>query len=63
MMGKKIIIISDMVRKEDDVWNYTAGLDLIETMYNEYGLSNKAIIFVGDVLKARESILNRGVSS
>lgn len=28
MMGRKVVIISDMVRKEGEKLNYTAGVDL-----------------------------------
>lgn len=48
LLGRKIVIISDMVRKEYGKWNYTAGVDLFLTIYNTYGLSNKAIIFASD---------------
>lgn len=41
--------------------NYTAGVDLFEHIYNEYGLSNKAIIYAGNKKKAEDSLKNRNV--
>lgn len=34
MLGKKILIISDMVRFEDGAWNYGAGVDIFCKIYN-----------------------------
>jgi len=48
MMGKKIVIVSDMARFEDGAWNSSAGVDLFELIYNKFGLSNKAIIYTGN---------------
>jgi hypothetical protein len=45
MLGRKVVFISDMVRKEYGVVNFTAGADLFKHIFNDYGLSNKAIIF------------------
>lgn len=51
--GKKIVIISDMARQEEGgVWNYQAGVELFNLIYNDYGMSNKAIIFTGNREKA-----------
>jgi hypothetical protein len=52
MLGKKVLIISDMARKEYGVWNSGAGVDLFSIIYNQYGLSNKAIIYTGNKQKA-----------
>jgi hypothetical protein len=30
MMGKKVTILSDMVRKENEIFNYEAGIDLFQ---------------------------------
>jgi hypothetical protein len=62
MLGKKVVIISDMVRKEYGVWNYTAGVDLFQHIYNEYGLSNKAIIFAGERERAIKNLEEKGVT-
>lgn len=48
LLGRKVVIISDMVRVEYGVTNFTAGVDLFLQIYNIHGLSNKAIIFAGD---------------
>jgi hypothetical protein len=45
VMGKRVVIISDMSRFEEGSWNNEAGVDLFSLMYNVYGLSNKAIIY------------------
>ena len=43
LLGRKVVIISDMVRVEYGVKNFTAGVDLFLQIYNIHGLSNKAI--------------------
>jgi len=61
-LGKKIVIISDMGRKEHGVWHYEAGVELFNLIYNEYGMSTKAIIFTGDDQKAKKAIENHGIN-
>lgn len=61
MLGRKVVIISDMVRKEYGVMNYTAGVDLFQHIFNDYGLSNKAIIFASDKARAESNLHERGV--
>jgi hypothetical protein len=61
MLGKKVVIISDMVRREYGVENYTAGVDLFLHIFNDYGLSNKAIIFVSDKIRAMKNLKEKGV--
>jgi hypothetical protein len=34
MLGKKVVIISDMARDEEGVLNKFAGVDLFEHIYN-----------------------------
>lgn len=62
MLGRKVVIISDMVREERGSTNYTAGVDLFQHIFNHYGLSNKAIIFAGNKQRAEENIRERGVA-
>lgn len=52
LLGKKIVIISDMVRMEEGKKNEKAGIDLCWQIYNHYGLSNKAIIYTMDKRRA-----------
>lgn len=61
MLGRKVVIISDMVRKEYGVINYLAGVDLFQHIFNDYGLSNKAIIFASDKARAERNLHERGV--
>jgi|LakMenEpi03Aug12_release.lakeMendotaPanAssembly.Ray.scaffolds.fasta_scaffold2778238_1 hypothetical protein len=49
VMGKKVVIISDMTRKEGKFWNNEAGVELFNLIYNTYGFSNKALIFTTEV--------------
>ena len=63
MMGKKIVILSYIVRFEQDKWNYLAGVDLFNKIYSEYGLSNRAIIFTNDNEKAMKSLTENGVKN
>ena len=49
VMGKKVVIISDMSRFENDKWNNEAGVELFNLIYNTYGLSNKAIIYTMNI--------------
>ena len=52
VLGKKIVIISDMGRQEEDKYNDTAGVDLFNLIYSEYCMSIKAIIYTGNAVKA-----------
>jgi len=48
-------IVSDMVRKEDGKWNYTAGVDLVEKLMTDYKYNFEVLIFCGDRVKAQEN--------
>ena len=50
-----IRVVSDMVRKEENNWNYTAGVDLLKFLYNENNFPLKSYLFVGDVKRATDS--------
>jgi hypothetical protein len=51
-LGQEIVIISDMARKEYEVWNSSAGVELFNIIYNEYGMSIPAIIYTSEEKKA-----------
>lgn len=38
-------VISDMVRNENGIWNYYAGIDLLYYLYNELHFSGESMIF------------------
>lgn len=61
MLNKKVVIISDMVRNEDGALNKFAGIDLFESIYKEYGLSNRAIIFANDKNRAIQNLNERNL--
>ena len=56
MQNKKVVIVSDMVRIEDGVKNVFAGIDLFESIFKEYGLSNRAIIYASDKSRAIKNL-------
>jgi hypothetical protein len=37
LLGRKIVIISDMARKKKDVTNFMAGADVLHCVYNKLG--------------------------
>ena len=45
-------IITDMVRYEDDVPNYTAGIDLAEKLFKDYQYNFDVLIFCQDTARA-----------
>jgi hypothetical protein len=47
-MDVKFKVISDMVRKEKDVMNYYAGVDLLERFFSIKGYSTPILIFCSD---------------
>lgn len=53
-MGKKVVILSDMSRIERGIENSQAGDDLFKLIYDEYGKSTRAFIFVGHEQISRE---------
>jgi hypothetical protein len=63
IMSKKIVVISDMTRIENDHYNNEAGAELLHLMYNTYGLSNLTIIYSTKIASAREIITSKGVES
>jgi hypothetical protein len=52
IMGKRVVVISDMSRFENGAWNNEAGVELFNLIYNIYGFSNKAIIYTMDIKSA-----------
>jgi hypothetical protein len=62
IMGKKVVVISDMSRFEGDAWNNEAGVDLFNLIYNVYGHSNKAIIYTMDLESAHKKFAEKGVN-
>lgn len=60
-MDVKFKVISDMVRKEGEVWNYEAGIDLLEHFYNIQGYSIPVLIFCSDVKKGKENAEKRKI--
>lgn len=53
-MGKKVVILSDMSRIERGIENSQAGDDLFKLIYDDYGKSTRAFIFVGHEIISRE---------
>ena len=62
-LNKKIAIVSDMVRKEDNKINYEAGVDLFQMIYNDFGFSCEGIIYTKDEAKAIQNIKKRNIFS
>lgn len=56
LLNKKVVIVSDMVRVEDGIENVFAGIDLFESIFKEYGLSNRAIIYASDKSRAIQNL-------
>jgi hypothetical protein len=54
-MNVKFKVVSDMVRVENGVKNYEAGIDLLEHFYNIKGYSTPILIFCGNEQKAKEN--------
>ena len=46
-------VVSDMVRVEDGVKNYYAGIDLLEKFYNIKGYSTPILIFCSDTTRGK----------
>ena len=44
-----------MVRVEDKVVNYTAGIDLANLFFHKYKYNTEIMIFCTDVVKAKEN--------
>ena len=61
-LKKEIVIISDMTRLEYGIWNSEAGVDLFNLIYEEYGMSTKAIIYTMDKRRAEDAIEARGIN-
>lgn len=60
-MDVKFKVISDMVRKEGEVFNYEAGIDLLEHFYNIQGYSIPVFIFCSDAKKGKENAEKRNI--
>jgi methionine synthase II (cobalamin-independent) len=54
-MDVKFKVVSDMVRVEDGVNNYYAGIDLLERFYNIKGYSTPILVFCGDTTRGKEN--------
>lgn len=52
-MNVKFKVVSDMVRIENGVCNYEAGIDLLEHFYNLQGYSTPILIYCGNAEKAK----------
>ncbi len=61
-MDVKFKVISDMVRVEDGVNNYYAGIDLLEIFYNIKGYSTPILVFCGDPTKGIENAKKRKIN-
>ena len=48
-------IITDMVRVENGVINYYAGIDLLKELFNEYEYKYEVMIYCSDVISARKN--------
>lgn len=45
VLGKQVVIITDMGRDEDGQFNPTAGVDLLYLIYNVHGLSLTSFVY------------------
>jgi hypothetical protein len=63
LLGRRIVIISDMARKEKDAMNFTAGADVLRYIYNKLGYSNKGFIYTTSLSRAVSAIKIREVRS
>ena len=54
-------VVSDMVRVEDGVKNYYAGIDLLEKFYNIKGYSTPILIFCSDFTRGKENAEKRKI--
>lgn len=54
-MDVKFKVISDMVRVENGVNNYYAGIDLLERFYNLRGYSTPILIYCGNPALGKEN--------
>jgi hypothetical protein len=61
MLGRKVVIISNMVREENKKNNFMAGIDLFQSILTDYGLSNRPIIFVNDIASSQNNLKERGI--
>jgi len=46
-------IITDMVRYEDGIANYTAGIDLVEKLFKDYKYNFEVLIYCQDTVRAK----------
>jgi hypothetical protein len=60
-MDVKFKVVSDMVRIEDGVNNYYAGIDLLEIFYNIKGYSTPILVFCGDATFGIENAEKRKI--
>ena len=61
MLGRKVVIISNMVREENKKNNFMAGIDLFQSILTDYGLSNRPIFFVNDIASSQNNLKERGI--
>lgn len=60
-MDVKFKVVSDMVRAENGVNNYYAGIDLLERFYNIKGYSTPILIFCSDTTRGKENAEKRKI--
>jgi ubiquitin C len=54
--GSDFRVVTDMVRLEKGKWNYTAGIDLITSMREQFQYHHKILIYCKDTKKASEAV-------
>ena len=54
-------IVTDMVRKEGENMNYTAGIDLLKALYQNYKYAFEVLVYCSDVKKAQENCEQGGL--
>lgn len=60
-MDIKFKVVSDMVRIENGVQNYYAGIDLLEMFYNIKGYSTPILVFCRDSARGIENAKQRKI--
>ena len=54
-------IVTDMVRKEGETINHTAGIDLLKALYQNYKYAFEVMVYCSDVKKAQENCEQGGL--
>jgi hypothetical protein len=63
LLGKQIVIVTDMSRIEDGTMNYYAGADLLYLIYSVHGLSLKSFVYARNAQDCQQKILEKEVNS